>query len=128
MTRYVVDSWAWIEYMDGSGLGRKVDKLISGNVEVWTSVVSLAELASKYSRKGMDRRPVIDAVMTLSRLGVPDGEDAAEAGEIHAIEKRRSPNFSLPDSFVLQLARKIGAKVLTGDPDFRKVKEAELIE
>jgi predicted nucleic acid-binding protein len=51
-----------------------------------------------------------------------------EAGEIHAIEKKLSPNFSLPDSFVLQLARKLGAKVLTGDPDFRKVKEAELIE
>jgi predicted nucleic acid-binding protein len=128
MTSYVVDAWAWVEYMDGSAQGKKVDRLISGNADVWTSVVSLAELVSKYTRKGMDSKPIVDAVTSLSKLGIPGVKDAKEAGELHAKEKARSPNFSLPDSFVLQLARKTGARVLTGDPDFHGIKEVELIE
>jgi predicted nucleic acid-binding protein len=39
----------------------------------------------------------------------------------------QSPNFGLADSFVLQLARKVGAKVLTGDSDFKGLREAEYI-
>lgn len=127
MKRYVVDSWAWLEYMQGSKSGKEVDLRISGGEEVWTSAVSLAEMVSKYARKGKDSNPVVGAVTTLSRLGIPDIKDAIEAGKIHAKEKERSPNFSLSDSFVLQLARKLEGKVLTGDPDFRGIKEAELL-
>ena len=54
-------------------------------------------------------------------MGVPDLEDASEAVSIRAELKPRSRNLSFEDYFVLQLARKKGAKVLTGDPDFRGV-------
>ncbi len=127
MTRYVFDAWAWVEYMGGSNQGRKAERAMSAN-EVWTSVVSLAELVSKFARTGMESKPVVDAVTSLSRLGVPDVRDAEEAGEIHARIKATSPNFSLPDSFVLQLARKVGGRVLTGDPEFRGITEAEFLE
>ena len=127
MTRYVVDSWAWVEYMEGSPAGVKVDSVISRTDGLWTSVLSLAEVVSKYRRKKIDETPATQAISTLSRLGIPSGEDATEAGRIHAEVKPQSPNFGLADSFVLQLARKLGAKVLTGDTDFRGIKEAELI-
>ncbi|MGI0080361.1 MAG: hypothetical protein ACRECH_12145 [Nitrososphaerales archaeon] len=41
--------------------------------------------------------------------------------------KAKNKNFGLADSFVLSAARKIGAKVLTGDPDFRGIAEAILL-
>jgi predicted nucleic acid-binding protein len=127
MTRYVVDSWAWVEYMEGSPAGVKADSLISRNDGLWTSVLSLAEVVSKYRRKKIDETPARQAISTLSRLGIPSEEDAIEAGGIHAEIKPKSPAFGLADCFVLQLARKLGAKVLTGDPDFRTIKEAEFI-
>ena len=34
----------------------------------------------------------------------------------------------MTDSFVLQLARKVGARILTGDPDFVGMKETVLIK
>jgi len=127
MTRLVLDAWAWVEYLSGSESGRKVDEAIQGSQEIWVSVASVAEVASKYRRSGRDEAPAMRAITTVSKVGELGLEDAIQAGKIHAELKRKVPNFSLADSFVLQLARKVGARVLTGDPDFNGLKEAELI-
>jgi predicted nucleic acid-binding protein len=125
MNRLVVDSWAWVEYLGGSKMGEAVEKKISGRVELWTSVLSLTEVVSRCRRKGIPEDKALEAIGSLSRLGIPDQRDAAEAGRLHAQVRANSPNFSLADAFVLQLARKLRAKVLTLDPDFKGIKEAE---
>jgi len=125
-SRVVVDSWAWVEYFDGSPKGRKVEEFIAKK-EVWTSAVSIAEITSRYRRKRIDEGLAMDTLFSITRVGTLSSDDAQEAGRIHAEVKPVSPNFSLADSFVLQLARKLGCKVLTGDPDFRKIVEAEFI-
>jgi len=127
MTSLVVDSWAWVEYLDGSQIGKKADLAMQEASELWTSIASVAEVVSKYRRQNRDESPAVEAMTTLSRIGVPNLEDAKQAGRIHAEIKPSVPNFSFADSFVLQLARKVGGKVLTGDPDFRREKEAEFI-
>ena len=127
MDRLVVDSWAWVEYLRGSENGRKVDARLASTEDLWTSVVSLTEVVSKYRRERIAEQAAIEAIGSLSRFGVPNRDDAIEAGRIHAEVKSKSPNFGLADSFVLQLARKVGAKVLTGDSDFKGLREAEYI-
>ena len=127
MDRLVVDSWAWIEYLRGSETGRKVDARISVIGDLWTSVISLTEVVSKYRREKLSDQTAIEAISSLSRFGTPTREDAIEAGRIHAEVKVRSPNFGLADAIVLQLARKVGAKVLTGDPDFKGLGDAEIV-
>jgi predicted nucleic acid-binding protein len=128
MTDLIVDSWAWIEYLSGSEMGRSAGKAMSEAAELWTSIASVTEIVSKYRRAGREETEAMRAVTTLSKVGVPNLDDAREAGVIHAELRRKSRNFSFADSFVLQLARKKKAKVLTGDPDFRGLKEAQLIE
>ena len=128
MTSLVIDSWAWIEYMNGTPAGRKVESAMSSAKDLWTSVLTIAEVVSKYRRKGMDESQALDAIATLSRAGIPDAEDAIEAGRLQARIRKTSPNFGIADAFVLQLARKLGAKVVTGDPDFRGVKDATFID
>jgi predicted nucleic acid-binding protein len=125
--RLVVDSWAWVEYLRGSETGRRVDAKLVSTEDLWTSVVSLTEVVSKYRRERIAEQAAIEAIGSLSRFGVPNRDDAIEAGRIHAEVKSKSPNFGLADSFVLQLARKVGARVLTGDSDFKGLREAEYI-
>jgi predicted nucleic acid-binding protein len=127
LARLVVDSWAWVEYLRGSETGRMVDAKLESSKELWTSVVSMTEVVSKYRREKIPEQPAIEAISSLTRLGVPSRDDAIEAGRIHAEMKPGSTNFGLADSFVLQLARKVGGKVLTGDPDFKELREAEFI-
>jgi predicted nucleic acid-binding protein len=126
-SRTVIDSWAWVEYFAGSEAGKTVERVIQRS-EVWTSSVSLAEVVSKYRRAKLDEGPAVASLLSISRIFAPDEEDAEDAGRIHAQTKLTRPNFSLGDSFVLQLARKLGCRLLTGDPDFRGIEEADLLE
>ena len=126
MSRYVVDSWAWIEYLDGSDLGGKAKGHIEGG-NVFTNVVSIAEVASKVSRKGGDVDTAFNSITSLSKIITPDADFAKGVGLLHAAIKQRRANFGLADAFVLYTARRINAKVLTGDPDFKGLKDVELL-
>ncbi len=49
-------------------------------------------------------------------------------GLLYAEIKAGNKNFGLADSFVLFTARKLGAKVHTGDPDFRGIQDAVMLK
>jgi len=127
MSSYVVDSWAWLEYLDGTPTGARVRDVVEKDREIFTTAASLAEVVSVAKRRGKDHGEAATRVLSLSKFVSPDSQDAMEAGGLHAATKEKSRNFSLADAFALQLARKKSARVLTGDPDFKGIKEAELI-
>jgi len=116
-----------MELFNGSEQARIIETKLSLATEVLTSVVSLAEVASVITRRKRPAEKAIEVIMSNSKIAVPSSEDAIEAGLLHAEQKAERRNFSLADAFVLQLARKVGAKILTGDPDFKGIKEATLV-
>jgi predicted nucleic acid-binding protein len=128
MTRFVVDAWAWLEYLDGSELGKSVEARFAEASQLFTSTATVSEVVSKYRRRGMPEEVAVHAITTLSKVVGPGLDDAVEAGIVHAETKAKAPNFSLSDAMVLQLAKKFDATVLTGDPDFRGIKDALVIE
>ena len=127
-SRVVIDSWAWLELFRGSNPGKKVEDELSKDTLGYTTATTLAEVVSVFGRRKMPAEAAAASIQSHARVLVPSTEDAVEAGIIHSTLKAKVPNFSLADAFVLQAARKLGAKVLTGDPDFRGLKEAELLE
>jgi PIN domain nuclease of toxin-antitoxin system len=127
MAKFVVDSWAWIEYLGGSRHGKSVEARFNEASQLWTSTVTITEVVSKYRRKGMQEDVAVRAITTLSRIVSPGLDDAVEAGKVHSETKAKVPNFSLSDAVVLQLARRVGAKVLTGDPDFQGIEGAQFL-
>jgi len=128
MTDIVIDSWAWIEYLDGSKLGSKVREVImdEGN-KLYTHVISLAEIVSKEKRRNKDPGIAWKAITNLSNILKADETDSKGAGLLNAQVKSKTKNFGLADSFVLYSARKMGGRVLTGDPDFKGITDAILL-
>ena len=121
---FVVDSWAWIEYFEGSRAGEAVKRHVEeAHAAVYTSAVSLAEVVSKFLRKRMDPHLAVSGISALSVILPADQETAALAGELHAEIKASVKDFGLADAFVLAAARKKNAKILTGDPHFRGFEE-----
>jgi predicted nucleic acid-binding protein len=127
MTRYVVDSWAWIAYLEGSLVGQKVREIIvdDGN-EIFTHVLSLGEIVSKVRRMEKDTDVAVSAITTNSKLFALE-KDSKDAGLLHAKMVSKGSKFGLADAFVLSAARKLGAKVLTGDPDFATIEDAVML-
>ena len=128
MSRYFVDSWAWIEYLEGSVQGEKVRRRMSDETnEIFTHVVSVAEIVSKVKRKGKDAESAWGAISTNSKVWIVDEMGSKDAALLHAAMKSDRRSFGLADAFVLSAALKLGARVLTGDPDFKGLKDVEML-
>jgi len=117
----LLDSWAWIEYYRGGVYGRRVREIIEGREEAYVSTVNIAEvyrwLLSHYGGKEAEEER---AAMKERCIVIPvDEEVAVEAAKI-----RHKEGLSLGDSIILATARKVKAKVVTGDKAFKELKDA----
>ncbi len=126
--KYIIDAHAWIEYFIGSDRGFKVKKILeSEEDEILTSIITVAEVVSITKRENRDAEQKYIDMMNLSKVYFLNPEFAKEAGILHAETRKKIRDFGLADAFVLLTARKLGAKIVTGDPHFRGFKESILI-
>jgi len=127
--KLVIDAYAWIEYFLGSIEGEKARKYIDdSNNEIITNILNIAEISSYLTRKGISSEEYYDLIISNSSIYLFDRDFSKEAGILHAEIKKKIKNFGLIDAFVLLSARKLNAKILTGDEHFRGFKEAILIK
>ena len=128
MSKYVIDAYAWIEYLDGSEAGHKVSALLEKADEICTCAMTIAEVVSKVARKGKDVQVAYDVLLSNSHIVNVDEELSLQAGLLHFEMRKTVKDFGLADAYVLATARKLKSKVLTGDAHFKNVKEAVLIK
>lgn len=124
---YIIDSYAWIEYLDGTKKGEKVKEVLTEQNLIHTSAITVAEVVSRAKRKDKDTVIAYQTITTNSNVININSEIAKETGLLHAEIKKEIKDFGLADAFVLLTARKLGAKIVTGDPHFKGLKEAVLI-
>ena len=126
--KFIIDSYALIEYLDGSSLGEKVKKIIEGNNELFSLNLTILEVISRTKRKKMDFESAYQLIISISKIAEITPELAKKAGIIHAEIREKIKDFGLVDSLLIILARKLNAKILTGDEHFRGFKEAIMIK
>jgi predicted nucleic acid-binding protein len=68
-----------------------------------------------------------DILLSDSQIVSINEEISKEAGVLHAEMRKTEKDFGLADAYVLATAKRLKAKVLTGDPHFKSVGEAVLI-
>ena len=128
-SKFVMDSFAWIEYFRGTSKGRKVKELLESQ-PCFTPTVVIAELSNKYSKENYgfwetDLQFIVENSSTI----VLDKEIADMAGKLkEAVRKKYKTNFGLADAIILSTARQINAMVLTGDPHFQELSGIEFLK
>ena len=126
--KYIIDSYALIEYLDGSMLFEKVRKVLEGNNEIFSLNLTISEVISRVKRKKGDINLAYTAINSLSKIAEITPEIAKKAGEFHAEIREKIKDFGLVDALILILARELNAKIITGDEHFRGFKEAVFIK
>jgi len=127
--KYVLDAYAWVEYLIGTQAGAKVASILEAeNNEVYTCAVTVAEVVSKTAREGRDFKVAYDVLISNSRIIDVDDEISKEAGMLHAEMRKASKDFGLADAYVLAVAMRVHSKILTGDPHFKDVEDTILIK
>lgn len=122
---YIIDAYAWIEYLIGSVAGVKVKSILEdeGN-EIYTCAVTVAEVISKTVREGRDPETTYNILSSNSYIIDVDGELSKTAGILHAKMRETIKDFGLSDAYVLASSKKLDAKILTGDSHFKDTKGA----
>ncbi len=129
MSNYVIDAWAWVEYLIGSEHGAKLNKIFDeNNNEVYTCAITLGEIISKVAREKRDIEAASSIVCSNSQIVNVDKELSLQAGLLHCEMRKTLKDFGLADAYVLATARRLNAKVLTGDLHFKNIKDAVMIE
>jgi len=124
--KIVLDAYAWIEYLDGTEEGVKVKEMLENN-ECYTLSLNLAEVVSKAKRTGRDVDVVYKAITSNSVVLTLNVDLAKDGGLLHAEIYKKIKDMGLADCLLLQAAREINAKVVTGDRHFKEFKEVILI-
>ena len=128
MSRYVVDAYAWIEYLEGSAKGSIVDSIVRKEKnEAITASVTVAEVVSKAARSNYDVKQALEVLRRLSLLHEVEETTAELAGRLHTEVKKNIRDFGLADAFVLATARMLKAKIVTGDPHFKGMRNVILL-
>jgi len=128
MNKYVIDAYAWIEYLIGSEAGKTVGSVFTEeDSEIYTCAVTIAEVVSKTAREGREAEIAYDILVSDSQVVDVDEGLSKEAGLLHAEMRKTLEDFGLADAYVLATARRTNSKVLTGDPHFKGFEEAILI-
>jgi len=100
--KYVIDSYAWIEYFMGTKAGEKVKPIIEGLEEKITPTICLAEVYAK----------------TI----------AIKAAKIDVDMKKKVEGWGLADSIVYATGLIREAKIVTGDIHFQNLKNVIFIK
>ena len=116
----LLDSWCWIEYFNGTKIGKKVAEYIDSGENLFISVINLAEVYkwSLSKKNEEDANAIIHIMLSRCFLLPVEAETALNAGKLNWKKK-----WGLGDSLIYESAKAHNLKLVSGDPHFKKEKE-----
>ena len=123
--KYIVDTYAWIEYFRGSA-SQELKRIIERET-IYTPTIVLGELKKKYVEDNVSGFDVnLEDIRSRSHIIDLDEKTAIRAGEIRATTTIKNMGFI--DCILIASAEISNAKVLTGDQHFKGLGISVLIE
>ena len=125
--RYVIDSSCWIDYLEGSKSGEKINEILKRE-EIFALPINISEVVSKVKRKKGDFELAYKSIISNASIINITPKISKDAGILHAEMKPKTLNFGLADAIIITAAKSISAKLLTKDEHFREFKEAVMVK
>lgn len=119
----LLDTWAWIEFYDGSEKGEEVYRLLESDEKIHTSVITLAELSDNFQRGNFSTdhnwEELEVFIRTNTDLTELNPKIASRAGEIKDRKRKEFPDFGLMDGIILATAEEKNLELVSGDPHLK---------
>jgi predicted nucleic acid-binding protein len=125
--KIVFDTYAWIEYFEGSKKGEVVEGFLQEN-EILTPSIVLLELSYKADKKGWDIKKYLNYINMKSKIIGINDDFILEFGGVYNSARLKAKDIGIVDVIVLANAKMNGAKILTGDPHFSGFEETIILK
>lgn len=126
---YLIDTYAWIEYFTGSKNGEKVKKIIEDeNNIIITPECCLAEIKGWAIRENMDFEELYTIIRKVSNIQCILTQDWLEAAAIRSELRKTRKGFGMIDALIIAQQKRLGHKVVSGDPHFEHLKDVIYIK
>lgn len=127
--RYILDSYAWIEYFMGTKAGEKVIPIIEGLEEKITPTICLAEVYAKTLK--VESQELAEKQRTFikerSALAPLDEKIAVESARTDVTMKKEIKGWGLADSIVYATGLMKKGEIVTGDEHLKNLKNVVFI-
>ncbi len=125
---YLIDTYAWIEYFIGSKRGEKVKEIIENEDNITlTPECCLAEIKGWSIRENMDFDELYSIVRKVSDIQCVITQDWLDAASIRSEMRKTMKDFGMIDALIMAQQKRIGCKVVSGDPHFEGLKDVIFI-
>ena len=122
--KYIVDAHSWIEYLNGSSSGEKLNKILNEDNEIYVLPITIAEVIGKIKSANGNVETAYSAIIKNAKIQESTPKMAKDAGLLYIETRKKIPSFGMVDSLIVSTAKSIGAKFITGDYYFKSFKEA----
>ncbi len=128
--KYVIDSYAWIEYFMGTKAGDEVKSIIENSEEKITPTICLAEIYAKTLKVENEELAEKQKIFIKERSVIQPLDEiiAVESAKVQNKLKKEIDGWGLADSIVYATATVKKAEVVTGDQHFKKLKNVVFIK
>jgi predicted nucleic acid-binding protein len=132
--KYVIDSYAWIEYFRASEYGKTAKEYIE-NADCITPTIVVSEVSRKLQKEielgnetAEGRLKRLEFITATSQVVDLDFELAVTAGKTDLEMKKKAKAWGLADTIVLCTAKRLKAKVVTGDEHFKNLENVVFLK
>jgi predicted nucleic acid-binding protein len=125
---YLIDSSAWIEYLNGSEKGEKVNRILEGINEIFVLPLNIGEVISYVKRNLGNIEIAYNSIIKNCKIFPMTPEISKEAGLLHADLKKHNKGFSLADAFMITASKNFNCILVTSGNHFKGMKNVILIK
>ncbi len=124
----MIDTYAWVEYFIGSDKGKKVKKILEDeDNKILTPECCLAEIKGWCIRENQDFDELYNIIRKISDIQCILTQDWLEAATIRSELRKKHKDFGMIDALIIAQRKRMGCKVVSGDPHFKGMQDAIFI-
>ena len=123
MENIIIDTYAWVEYFNGSKKGERLRGFFKKEeASLYTVECCLAEIKTWCLREEKDFEQIYQAIKANSIVIPVFTNDWLDAAEERFKIKNSGGNFGLIDALQVAKQKRLKAKIITGDKHFKTLK------
>ncbi len=126
--RYIIDTYAWVEYFLASEKGRTAKKILENPRNTLITLENcIAELHEWCLKHDIDFEKLFRIVRGSSTIEAININDWIRAAKIKFDQRKKTKGFGLMDALILAKQSELKCKIITGDKHFKKLRNVEFL-